>query len=121
MSRDLDSKIVEAAGPNAKLLVKNGTDAFESSTIDAELKAFERNTIVLAGCSKYCCALATAKSALKRDYNVMTSDRLLLGGIEHYSQFLEYIKIYLKRTEYYFTLWGLIKALKSAETDNTKL
>ena len=67
---------VLCAVPRVTFLTKNRNDGFAGSTLNEHLRAYSAGSLVLMGVSASYCVQATAKSAIRLGFEVMTSQHV---------------------------------------------
>ncbi len=111
--RPIDPKIVEAAGREARILVKTSHDAFKSSKIDSILRELGVTDLVVIGMNKFQCVLETIEGGQKAGYRSLTSDRLMYGAACYLSEVFSVNLFYAFRTRCHVTITSLLKELES--------
>ena len=72
----LDKRVVDAAGTDAKIIVKERDDAFDGTGLKKLLHGMRVDTLILCGYNSACCVLKTAKSAFG-EFSIITSPKAM--------------------------------------------
>ena len=119
-------EIMEAAGSDAKVFPKTAFSLFQyGENVDPWLVNSGINTLVVVGYKRTACVFFTIEDALKRGYDVMTSDELQFGYfVSSYNlrsdsrdseeTITATLGFYRKRTTYFETADELMLALRRA-------
>lgn len=110
--RSIDLRIIEAAGSDARIIVKTGHDAFESSKIDSLLRELGITDLAVIGMNQHQCVLETTQGAKKAGYSVLTSGRLMYGAPRSLGETLTTALFYMFKTRCHVTAGSLVRELE---------
>ena len=60
-----------------QIIIKSENDGFNNTSLSLQLKEWQIKTILLMGVNASACVWATARSAIERGYNIITSKQLI--------------------------------------------
>lgn len=106
---ELDPRIAEAAGSRAIFKEKIQYGAFTLSGFPGELRSQGISTVALMGFDRRWCVLQSIYGAISEGFRVVTSEKLMLGT--SHSMPLGTVLHIMRRTDFFFTLKGLVKRI----------